>query len=86
VPTTEPKPKAKKESKVTVTDPGAGVEPEADVHSAIHIYTRVGEEYSQVRSYATRERAMHGPNTLVFAHDHHFGDSCTPTCRERVAK
>lgn len=78
--------KPKKEKKVTVSDPSSGSPRDPNVWQAIHIYQREGEPEGVVRSNATRERKMHGPSILIFAHIHSFGDDCVPACRERVAE
>jgi hypothetical protein len=79
-------PTATKAKKITVTDPSAGENVDSDVHAAMHVYMRPNETEGQMRVMATRYRAMNGPNTLVFAHTHMFGEACTAACRERVAK
>jgi len=78
--------KPAKSKKVTVTDPSAGqAQPgEESVYAALHIYQRPDEPEGAVRVNGSRERRMHGPNTLVFVHMHQFGAECTSACKERV--
>jgi len=82
--------KEKKPAKITVSDPNVGQPVDGNVFEAVHIYQRsnpeTGERESEgtVRSNATRERKMFGPNVLVFQHLHSFGEACNPACREKV--
>lgn len=65
-------------------DPSDGQPVNPDIYSAIHVYQRAGETTGKARWNASHEREMHGPNTLVFAHDHQFGQPCSSSCKVKV--
>lgn len=79
------RPRTKKEKSVTVSDPMVGDAERPDVYSALHVYQQPNMSDAQVRSMATRERASHGPATLVFQHMHVYGAPCSVSCKEKVA-
>ena len=67
-----------------ISSPDTGQPVDNMVYATMHVYRREDESDGVVRSNATFERKMHGPNILVFQHLHPFGEECTPACREKV--
>lgn len=67
-------------------DPSAGQELDGNVYMACHLYKRGEESDGKVHASARMEREMRGPNVLVFAHMHKFGDECGRNCKVRVTE
>lgn len=76
--------KAPKPKKVTVSDPTTGSPVEPETSGAFHVYRQGEMPDGVVRSVGTRYRGEFGPSVHVYVHLHHFGEECTPACKERV--
>ena len=91
----KPAPKTNKPRKATQAaastrggDPSVGADSgrNDEIVSAIHFYCREGELLQKSKMRAQQERGMHGPNVLVFAHEHCFGVGCTDQCKVTIGE